>query len=454
MSFQCATATLQRAVSEKPVEGLTQLAVSEQLASEFLKAVKHEVVPALGCTEPISLALASAIATRHLSAVPERIEGKVSANLMKNGIGVTVPGTGMVGLSIAAAVGALGGDPDGGLEVLKGLTPEVVAAGKKMLNEGKVNIGIADDVPVLYAEARVIRGDDWVRVCIADEHTHVVLIEKNGAILFKAPVGTAAATSHYSLEGATARSVYEFSTTAPFADIAFILDAARINASLSTEGLRGDYGLHIGATLQRQIERGLLSDDLQTRVVMRSSAASDARMGGATLPAMSNSGSGNQGIAATMPVLVVAEHIGADDEKLARALMLSNLMAVYIHSKLPKLSALCAVTTAAMGAAAGMAWLMQGDYNTVRMAICSMIGDVAGMICDGASNSCAMKVSTSATAAYKAVLMALDNSRVTGNEGIVDASLDASIDNLCSLARESMVHTDRQILQIMIKKQC
>lgn len=429
------------------------MTLQRKLWPEFIKAVKHEVVPALGCTEPISLALASAIARKHLGAAPERIDAKVSANLMKNGMGVTVPGTGMVGLPIAAAVGALGGDPDGGLEVLKNLTPEVVEAGKQMLVDKKVLVGIADVNSVLYAESRVSLGQDWVRVCISDAHTHVILIEKNGETLFSAQAADAE-NDHYSLQGATVRGVYDFSTTAPFSDIAFILDAAKINSRLSKEGLSGDYGLHIGATLKRQLARGLLSDDLQTKILIASSAASDARMGGASLPAMSNSGSGNQGIAATLPVVVVAEHVKADQETLARALMLSHLMAIYIHSKLPKLSALCAVTTAAMGSAAGMSWLLRGGYEAVSMAICSMIGDVAGMICDGASNSCAMKVSTSASAAYKSVLMALDNSRVTGNEGIVEDSVDDSIANLCALASESMVHTDRQILQIMVSKVC
>ena len=421
---------------------------------EFLKAMHHEIVPALGCTEPISLALASAIAARTLGQIPERIEGKVSANLMKNGMGVTVPGTGMVGLPIAAAVGALGGDPDAGLEVLKSLTPDIVAAGKKLLADQKVEVDIADTDAILYAEARVSQGENWARVCIADSHTHVVRIEKNGETLFTAPLANNDNPSAYSLAGATAHSVYDFATTAPFADIAFILDAARLNLALSCEGLNSEYGLHIGATLKRQLDSGLLSDDLLGKILIRTSAASDARMGGATLPAMSNSGSGNQGITATLPVLVVAEHVRADDETLARAMILSHLMAIYIHSKLPKLSALCAVTTAAMGAAAGMAWLLRGGFGAVSMAICSMIGDVAGMICDGASNSCAMKVSTSASSAFKSVLMALDNSRVTGNEGIVDNSVDTSIANLCALACGSMQHTDRQILEIMVNKVC
>jgi L-cysteine desulfidase len=419
---------------------------------DFLQAVKIEIAPALGCTEPISLALASAIAARHLGAAPQRIDAKVSANLMKNGMGVTVPGTGMVGLSIAAAVGALGGNPDAGLEVLGSLTPAVVAAAKQMLAEGRVKVDVADVDHVLYSEARLTRGDDSVRVCIADSHTHVILIERNGEVIFAADACFGHEAAAYSLDGATAHGVYDFATSAPYADIAFILEAARLNSLLSQEGMSGDYGLHIGATLTRQVERGLLSDDLQTRILVRSAAASDARMGGATLPAMSNSGSGNQGIVATLPVVVVAEHVKADEETLARALMLSHLMAVYIHSKLPKLSALCAVTTAAMGAAAGMAWLLRGGYGAASMAICSMIGDVSGMICDGASNSCAMKVSTSAAAAYKSVLMALDNSRVSGNEGIVEDSVDTSIANLCALACDSMLHTDRQILKIMVNK--
>ena len=421
---------------------------------DFLKAIQHEVVPALGCTEPVSLALASAIAARHLGAIPERIEARVSANLMKNGMGVTVPGTGMVGLPIAAAVGALGGDPDGGLEVLRNLTPEVVAAGKKMLADRKVEVSIAAVPHLLYSEAVLYDGLDCVRVCIADSHTGVVLIEKNGVALYKKELDSCAEESPYSLLGATASGVFDFAVSVPFPDIAFILEAARLNVNLAQEGSGGNYGLHIGATMQRNVALGLLSDDLQTRIVIRSAAASDARMGGATLPAMSNSGSGNQGIAATLPVVVVAEHVKADDEKLARALILSHLMAIYIHSKLPKLSALCAVTTAAMGSAAAMAWLLGGDYKTASMAICSMIGDLAGMICDGASNSCAMKVSTSASSAYKAVLMALDDSRVTGNEGIVADNVDQSIANLCALASGAMVHTDRQIIEIIMSKHC
>ena len=236
--------------------------------------------------------------------------------------------------------------------------------------------------------------------------------------------------------------------------IRFIHQAEELNRALSDEGLRENYGLHIGRTLRKQVGSGLISDDLLSKIMIETTAASDARMGGATLPAMSNSGSGNQGIAATMPVVVVADYLKVSEEKRIRALFLSHLMAIYIHSKLPKLSALCAVTTASMGSCAGIAYLLTGKFETASMGICSMIGDISGIICDGAANSCAMKVSTSVASGYKSVLMAMDETHVTGNEGIVEHDLDRTINNLCAIVSKSMQHIDRQVIEIMVSKPC
>ncbi|ELM3659075.1 serine dehydratase subunit alpha family protein [Edwardsiella piscicida] len=427
---------------------------TDALWAEFIRAVRQEVKPAVGCTEPVSLALAAAIAARQLAAPVDRIVCRVSPNLMKNGMGVTVPGTGMVGLPIAAALGALGGDADAGLEVIKNASAASVAAARALLAEGRVSVGMEQPCEqVLLSCARVYAGEAWAEVTIAGDHTRVVRIVHNDREIFRAAdVANAATEAGYCLAQASLAQVYRFACDVPLERIAFILDAAELNGALSREGLRSRYGLHIGATLAQQRERGLLSHDLLSEIMIRTSAASDARMGGAVLPAMSNSGSGNQGITATMPVVVVAEHMQASQEQLARALMLSHLTAIYIHSKLPTLSALCAATTAAMGAAAGIAWLIDGRYEAVAMAIGSMIGDVSGMICDGASNSCAMKVSTSASAAFKAVLMALDDSAVSGNEGIVAHDVDQSIANLCALASGAMRQTDTQIIEIMARK--
>ncbi|MBL5885380.1 L-cysteine desulfidase family protein [Lelliottia aquatilis] len=432
--------------------------MSEQinpLWNHFIRAVQEEVKPALGCTEPISLALACAIAAQQLSGAVTRIEAWVSPNLMKNGLGVTVPGTGMVGLPIAAALGALGGNAQGGLEVLKGVSTDSVEQAKALLNAGKVQVKLQEPcAEILYSRARVYAGEESASVTIAGGHTRVVQITCQGETRFmldEQPQSDADDPLAM-LSRTTLSQILEFVEQVPFSKIGFILEAARLNDALSREGLTGQWGLHIGATLNKQRSRGFMAQDLGSDIVIRTSAASDARMGGATLPAMSNSGSGNQGITATMPVLVVAEHLQADDEKLARALMLSHLAAIYIHYQLPRLSALCAATTAAMGAAAGMAWLLDGRYQTLSMAISSMIGDVSGMICDGASNSCAMKVSTSVGSAWKAVMMALDDSAVTGNEGIVADDVEHSIANLCSLACQSMQATDRQIIEIMANK--
>ncbi|WP_127957116.1 serine dehydratase subunit alpha family protein [Serratia microhaemolytica] len=426
------------------------------LWQQFIHIVREEVKPALGCTEPISLALASATAAAQLAAPVERIEAWVSPNLMKNGMGVTVPGTGMVGLPIAAALGAIGGDAEAGLEVLSHASEQQIADAKALLHAGAVSVMLQQPCDqILYSRAKVYAGDEWASVTIAGGHTRIIQIEKQGQCLFmldEAEAASQAEEARQQLAHSSLRQIFDFISEVPPEQIAFILEAARLNEALSREGLTGQWGLHIGATLEKQRAAGLLARDLSSNIVIRTSAASDARMGGATLPAMSNSGSGNQGIAATLPVVVVAEHFDASEEQLARALMLSHLSAIYIHHQLPRLSALCAATTASMGAAAGMVWLIDGRYETIARAISSMIGDVSGMICDGASNSCAMKVSTSAASAWKSVLMALDNTGVTGNEGIVADDVEQSIANLCALANHSMQQTDRQIIEIMARK--
>lgn len=290
----------------------------------LIDIVQQDVVPALGCTEPISLALASATAAHYLGLYPEKIVAKVSPNLMKNGLGVAVPGTGMVGLPIAAAVGALGGDASGGLEVLKKITPEQVEQAKQLLQQHKVKVSIKQTDQILYAESTIYAGEDWVRVVIQGQHTNIILIEKNGDVLFKAEESQAQQIDPYAMfNQLKAKDIFDFATQIELEKIKFIHQAEKLNAALSAEGLRNDYGLHIGRTLQKHIGDGLMSDDLLSRIMINTTAASDARMGGATLPAMSNSGSGNQGITATMPVVVVADHIQADEEKRIRALFLS-----------------------------------------------------------------------------------------------------------------------------------
>lgn len=423
---------------------------------KMLTILQEDVIPATGCTEPVALAFAAAVAVKELNEPVESIKARVSSNLMKNGMGVMVPGTGCTGLYIAAAVGALGGNAEAGLQVLEGLSAETVARGKQMVQLGKVSVSVADVPHVLYAEATVFGKQHSVKVCIADGHTNVVHKEKDGKVIFASTQqkGSSNEDKNLFLQQLTAREVYDFAQGIALDRVAFIRKAAEINGALSKEGLSGKYGLHLGAALKQRIASGLVGNDLQSQILIYTTAASDARMGGAKLPAMTNSGSGNQGITATEPVCVVAEYLQANEEELIRALTLSHMMAIYIHSHLPKLSALCAAATAAMGAAAGMAWLLDKErrFETISDAISTMTGDLIGMACDGAANSCSMKVGTACASAFRAVMLALDQVRITGDEGLVSYDVDETIRNIGTLACVGMRQTDAEILNIMLHK--
>lgn len=426
----------------------------EEMWKKMVDCLHKEVKPATGCTEPISLAYASAVAAEKLGQPVEKIEARVSANMMKNGMAVIVPGTETPGLYIAAAVGALGGDPKGGLQVLKRLSPGVVRKGKKMVADKLVSVDIADVPNVLYSEAKVYGGGHTARVCIADDHTNVVRIEKDDAVLFEAPPMKSDEVSpeEQFLNNLTLKDVYQFATECPIDDIRFMEEAAKLNEELSKVGLSEKYGHCIGYTMKSEIHTGFLSNALQDTIIMKTAGASDARMGGAPLPAMTNSGSGNQGITATIPVVVTAQKVKASKEQLIRALTMSHMTAIYIHSFLPKLSALCACGTAAMGAATGMVWLLGGKFQDVQDTISNMTGDHIGMVCDGAGNSCTLKVATACDAACRAVMLSLHNIRVTGSEGLVSNNPDESIRNIGELAKKGMEQTDKEILQIMLHK--
>lgn len=418
---------------------------------EYVELLRRKVVPALGCTEPIAVALAAARCHALITGAPRKVAVWVSGNLYKNGMGVGVPGTGMVGLPIAAAVGAIAGDPTAGLEVLKSIRPVDVEAARLLLRETTVAIKDVDDP--LYAEVLVQGDEHSARVVICGGHTNVVREERDGVVVFEsAATGAGSPAERHGPDLSLAR-IYAFACRVPCAAIAFMGEAAKLNSALSDAGMSGAYGLRIGATLSNQIKRGLMADDLMTLAMRLSSAASDARMDGAMLPAMANSGSGNQGISATMPVVAAARLLGVDDEKLVRAVAFSHLIAIYIKTQQNALSALCAASTAAMGAGAAITWLLGGDLEAIEDCIHNMVGDVSGIICDGAKASCSMKVSTSAAAAVKAALLGADHIRVTANEGIVAETADETIANLGALSRTGMVETDRQIIRIMLDKE-
>ena len=426
----------------------------KQAWQQYLQIIQQVVKPALGCTEPIAAAYAAAVAARQLGCAPRRIEVAVSDNLYKNSMGVYVPGTGKIGLAIAAAAGALGGNADGGLEVLAAITADQVARAQALLDAGGVLVSRTAAPEFIFCRVTVYGSDEngeehSAEVTLCGGHTRIVEQRRDGEVTFTADQSQSGATGAI-CDGVdiSIAAIYEFATQVEFEQISFILKASELNGKLSAEGMNNPYGLEIGRTMQQNIDAGLIGEDVMNRIVMMTAAASDARMGGATLPAMSNFGSGNQGIAATIPVMVIAERYGSSEEQLARALIMSHLGAIYIKSHYPPLSAFCGNTVTSAAASMAMVYLAGGSFEQSCFAIQNVLSDSAGMVCDGAKASCAMKVSTSSGAAVRGFLMALNSHSVSG-QGIVAGDVDQTIRNVGQMVKEGMSATDSTIIDIM-----
>ncbi len=420
----------------------------------FLELLHREVVPALGCTEPIAVALPAARAAEALGADPERLDVAVSANLLKNGMGVMVPGTGEMGLGIAAAAGALGGKSALGLECLRDLSPEQVARAKALLAEDRVNLHLPENELLLYCKVVAHGGGHSGAAELRDSHANITAVWRDDVLVFTGD-GTAAAEEE-SASGQwplSLAAIHAFATTTPLPEIAFILEAARMNRTVAEEGLTRQYGLAVGKNMDAQVRRHILADDMPTFAVKLTAAAADARMAGVMMPVMSNSGSGNQGITCTMPVVACAIRLEKSDEELARALIMSHLTAIHIKHHLGRLSAHCGAMVAGTAAGCGITLLLGGGLREMEMTVRNMVGNVAGMICDGAKSSCALKVASAVGAGIQAAMLALEGSAVPGNEGIVSEDIEACIANLGRLGSTGMRETDKVILDIMLHKQ-
>lgn len=421
---------------------------------EIIKLIKREVVPALGCTEPAAVALCVAKATELLGSVPSKINVSLSGNMLKNAMGVGIPGTGMIGLPIAIALGALIGKSEYGLEVLKDVSPQSVNEGKSFISQGRISIEHKADAPsILYIEVECVGFDtQTARAIISDSHNNFVYLELNGQVKFKKEeVHSGINLDNKKDPELDLATVYNFATTAPIDEIDFILDAKELNKAAAEVGFNEDLGHSLGSTMLKA-GKELFGDSTLSHIISYTSAACDARMGGALVPVMSNSGSGNQGICATMPVVSYAEDIGADEESLIRALILSHLTSIYIKQSLGRLSALCGCVVASTGASSGIVLLMGGGYREVCAAIKNMIANLTGMICDGAKPSCSLKISSGVSTALMSSMLAMQQKCVTEAEGIISDDVDKSIHNLTSIGREAMQTTDRFVLQIMTNK--
>ena len=427
--------------------------MDEITKKQILCLIHQEVIPAIGCTEPIAVALAAARAAELLGEKPDKITVLLSANILKNAMGVGIPGTGMVGLPIAIALGTLIGKSAYELEVLRDVTPEALEAGKAMIVAGQIQIGLKEQVDKLYIEVVCQAKGHEATAIIAREHTHFVYEAKDGQVLLdeRASLKTGKEAEDEELK-LSFDLVYEFAMTTPIDEIRFILDTAKLNEHAAKESVKGTFGHEVGKTISGPYGHKYLGDSPYTHMLMLTAAACDARMDGAMIPVMSNSGSGNQGIAATLPVVSFAQDIHASEEQLIRALMLSHLMVIYVKQSLGRLSALCGCVVAATGASCGITWLMGGSKTQITYAIKNMIGNITGMICDGAKPSCAMKVASGVSTAMLSAMMAMENKVVTSVEGIIDEDVDQSIYNLTSIGSKGMETTDKVVLDIMTHK--
>ncbi len=445
---------------------------------EAILALLHrEVVPAIGCTEPMAVALCVARATEQLGSLPASIRLRLSANILKNAMGVGIPGTGgMIGLPIAVAMGAVAGKSCLGLEVLRDCSPQDLEAAKRYLSEDRIHIALEEEAPdKLYIHVDVSNDQgSHKEACIMGGHTQFVECSSTkpssdssqgmGDQTGSGQDATNALHQPRVSEGLsgdvlcecdhalTLHTVFDFAMTVPLDDIRFILEAKRLNEAAAADGLRENYGHQLGKTMCSPLGRGIMGESIFAKVLSETSCACDARMAGAKIPVMSNSGSGNQGICATMPVVVFARENHNTEEELIRALTLSHLTAIYIKQSLGCLSALCGCVVASTGSSCGITYLMGGSYEQVAHSVKNMIANLTGMICDGAKPSCALKLTTGVGTAVMSAMLAIQHKYVTSAEGIIEDDVDRSIHNLTSIGSRGMDVTDRFVLNIMTHK--
>lgn len=435
--------------------------------TSIIELIKREVIPAIGCTEPIAVALCVAKATEILGCKPHRIEAHLSANILKNAMGVGIPGTGMIGLPIAIALGALIGKSEYGLEVLKECTPDAVEAGKRMIADEAISIKLKEGITEkLYIEitasaattaasdATTASSATTATAIIAGGHTNFIYLSHNGEVLLDAPLKSSAKQSE-DKTALTLKKVYDFATTAPLEEIEFILESQRLNKAAAETSFKGRYGHQLGRTLKESTrEMSILGNNTFSKILSYTTAACDARMAGVMVPVMSNSGSGNQGITATLPITIYAEENNKSREELIRALTLSHLTVIYIKQSLGRLSALCGCVVAATGSSCGITYLMGGGYNQISFAVQNMIATLTGMVCDGAKPSCSLKIASGVSTSLLSAILAMEEQCVSSVEGIIDNDVDKSILNLTRIGSESMNETDHAVLDIMTHKGC
>lgn len=427
-----------------------------KLSSIIVQTLKEEVVPAMGCTEPVAVALACAKAKELIDYNEiNYVKVFVSPNIYKNGLAVGIPNTNEVGLQIAAALGIVSGGSEKGLEVLDGIQKKQVENAKDLIKSEKLSLEIKDSKDKVYIEANLITDKGTSKAIIKKKHNQFVYLEKQGEVILNEIESNVERVETknilYSLE---ITEIIKEIEKLQYKDIEFMLEGLTMNEKMARAGLSKKTGMGVGFSFYENMEKGILSDDLMNSAMMLTAAASDARMSGISLPVMSSNGSGNNGLTAILPILAYSKKFNVDNEKLAKALAISHIVNSYIKHYIGRLSALCGCGVAAgTGASVAIAWLMGADEEKINGAIKNMLASTSGMICDGAKVGCALKLATSASTAVQSALLAVSNNIVPAKNGIVAETAEDTIKNLETLSMEGMNITDNVILNIMKKMQ-
>lgn len=421
---------------------------SKQLLETLINGVK----PALGCTEPVAVGIAVAKAHEVVNGEVNDINVEVSPNIFKNGMGVGIPGTKEIGLVFASALAITCGDANLGLEVFKAVNDTAISQAEELVEKGLVNVELEDSKGNFYIRAKV-KTDKGQGICvIRDNHTNIVYIEANGETLYESKeANTSDAHSNEYLKDVKLQDIREFVETVPYEDIKFLLEGVKLNMDMAKVGLDEKPGPGLGAAMNLLMDEGVMKKDVINEARVLTSAACDARMAGINMPVMSSAGSGNHGITAIIPPTVVCEHIGCDDEKLARTLAFSHLITAYIKVFTGGLSPVCGCAVAAgIGASASIAWALGGTNEQIGGAIKNMVGTLTGMVCDGAKGGCAFKLSTASSEAIIQAKLAMSNIFINDLDGIVSPEVEKTIRNLGSFSDKGMSRADQEIIKIML----
>ena len=425
--------------------------ITRQKYQDYINVLKEELIPAMGCTEPIAIAYAGAIAREHLGCVPERVEIEVSGNIIKNVKSVIVPNTGgLRGIEVAAAAGIVAGDAAKELKVISEVSTEAVAVIHKFLESTPITVNFSDSKKIFDIMITVYGNGHSAYVRICEFHTNIVEIREDDKYVLQKDIAVEDSLGFTDRGFMNVQEIIEFADTARIEDVKDILDLQiECNVNISEEGLAGDYGANIGKVLLKTYG----TDDVKIRAKAKAAAGSDARMNGCEMPVVINSGSGNQGITASIPVIEYAKELGVSDEKRYRALLVSNLITIHLKSGIGRLSAYCGAVSAGCASGAGIAYLYGGGVDEVSHTIVNSLAITSGIICDGAKASCAAKIATAIDAGILGYHMYKEGQQFYGGDGIVSKGVENTIKNVGQLAKEGMATTDQEILKIMTKTQ-